>query len=1827
MAGDKTPSRVTQRRPSKQTGMLALVEQIVAKREYFGQIVKRIEAEVTDDETLNRFTKNEAGERIITLESVNTSLEANHFELVCDTDEATSEDTMRMDRFNVLISSLKVKLKDRIDALNKSEPQQAIQNVAKDFRIEVQQLDAAGNVPNIWGKFNGDYSKWKSFRDRWLASMHNNAKVQTIVKFQNLKAACVGSAEGALGEWDLTEENYLKAWNRLCSIYENDYMQVQSFMKMLDDLPMMRGSSSKAIRETIDLVQKHINGLDSYIDLNKKHPYVVFKVISKMDSDTYRAWEKYRPTLAKNRVHDAEQNGTDESEFKPGKYIPVWSELEQFLENEVTIRVHAENHSPKNEYRPKLESNKQSKHFNKHSNQNKEIVPDFLQCVLCDDVHTIFNCDIFREMNLAGRLNHVAEHNLCVKCLRKSHTGRCKNKRCNEECPKCKPEKKFHNSWLCPNAAVDIKTVLKVNNDSKKRKYTNSSVDRQNKKFKRYNTNDDKRTNRQGPPSSVLKVGSWSLQSKSNAVKQIQEPKESKFGYTVLLATVNMRIQTNARNIVDCRAIADTGATLNCISEQFVEQNELKTIKCQKRVLGIGGPETIKRKVIAFIQPWFESDTKIKTEFFILKQLDGRYPGEKIDASKDQIMHFQLADPKFDEPAPIDALIGADIYANIVGPELYKHTNGAMMQLTSFGYIILGKFLVKAKNIHDIPILNIMHNYEDENESIVKALNRFWEIEEINKHESITLSKEQQMVEDNFMNTYYRDANGRFTVTIPVKPNHPKLGESKHIALKQFYQLERKLSKNEKLKSEYTDYMREYIKLGYMKPASNPSPHDLTYYLPHHAVLSKFRIVLDASRKTTTGESLNSIQMVGGKLQYDSQLQTMRFRRHRYAAATDITKMFNKVGLNPTQWNLHRLFWRESPNDPLKEYVMTVVIFGEASSAFNAVRSMIECARQSKKNYPQAAEVIEKSFYIDDGLFGCDNVPELKILCREVEFVLGSGGFTLKGWTSNSKEVEAYMSTNVKGIIVIGKDDETKVLGLRWNKSTDNLTIAVKQLSRQKSVTKRSILKEIATLYDPNGFIAPIIIKAKMIMQDIWRLKQLDWDDVVPQEIEKEWLCIYENLPMLNEFKMKRWLNMDKRCEVQIHAFCDASEKAYGTAIYVRVVNNNREIFCTLLSAKSRVAPLKEVTIPRLELLAAVMLSEQTSAIIKACEFQKCKTTFWSDSTIVLSWIKKQTHELKAFVGNRVEIIQEKTKGCKWKHVCSGDNPADLVSRGMQMRDFLDSKLWLEGPEWLKMHESRWPVPKLIVSPEANKEIEKECKVESVSYAFNIFSGVDNTLLYNKFNEWNKVINITAYVLRVFCKPKIAHRRFLTVKERTNAMEFWIKIEQGNAFRKEIQCIKAGESLPAKSSIASLRPILDKNGILRVGGRIDKANISYERKHQYIIPHKSRLSYLLLNHAHKETMHGGAQIMMQFLRTKFWIPKLRFEARIYANACVECVRQAKTTVEQIMGELPEVRVKPAPPFQHVGIDMAGPYNMRLSSKINMNTRMRNMPEMKGWIAVFVCLITRAVHLEVVEGMSSDDFLVAYLKFTGRRGDPERIYTDNGTNFVGADTELKNAAEVWKSDMVQHHVSIRGTEWNFITPSAPHEGGIWEAAVKSMKHHLKRVMGTQKYSFQCVSALLVSVEACLNSRPLCTLSDDVNDNEALTPAHFLIGRSLKLPIHEKMDMPPHNIKRLYLQLQSQLQAFWKQWSNDYLQFLMQLPKWREQQENLKVGQLVIIKAENIPPTYWAMGRITRTHEGEDGKVRSVTLKTQTGELVRSVRKICVLPTDIEISYWK
>ena len=320
-----------------------------------------------------------------------------------------------------------------------------------------------------------------------------------------------------------------------------------------------------------------------------------------------------------------------------------------------------------------------------------------------------------------------------------------------------------------------------------------------------------------------------------------------------------------------------------------------------------------------------------------------------------------------------------------------------------------------------------------------------------------------------------------------------------------------------------------------------------------------------------------------------------------------------------------------------------------------------------------------------------------------------------------------------------------------------------------------------------------------------------------------------------------------------------------------------------------------------------------------------------------------------------------------------------------------------------------------------------------------------------------------------------------------------------------------------------------------------------------------------------------------------------------------------------MGNLPEVRIQMCRPFTNTGVDYAGPIEV-----LTRRARGKRLST-KGYIAVFICMSTKAVHLEIVSDMTTSTFLAAFARFTGRRGFPGKMFSDCGTTFVGADNQMKadikNLMKQLPSAVTELY-SLKGTEWHFIPPASPHFGGLREAGMKSTKHHLKRVLGKSVLTFEELQTVLVEIEACLNSRPLCEMTADPDDLEALTPGHFILGQApLTYPRPNTVDLKVHRLDRWQL-VQRLNEHFWKRWQTEYFARLQRRPKWLIKEKDLKVGELVLIKDERLPPARWSLGRIEKLHYGEDNVARVAAVRTSENTVVRPITKLCPLPIDHE-----
>lgn len=727
-------------------------------------------------------------------------------------------------------------------------------------------------------------------------------------------------------------------------------------------------------------------------------------------------------------------------------------------------------------------------------------------------------------------------------------------------------------------------------------------------------------------------------------------------------------------------------------------------------------------------------------------------------------------------------------------------------------------------------------------------------------------------------------------------------------------------------------------------------------------------------------------------------------------------------------------------------------------------------------------------------------------------------------------------------------------------------------------------------------------------MQELWKLN-IDWDEKAPIEIINRWLQIKNELHFLSTLKIPRWINYDSKCTIELHGFCDASFLGYAAVIYIKNVEMNT---VSLLLSKARVAPLrddkpsKEVTIPRLELAAAALLAELFNQVKVSIKYDK--TYFWSDSQVALAWINGNPKRYKVFVANKITKIQELTNKNDWAYVASADNPADCASRGVLPSQLIDHHLWWNGPQFLK------------------NDIVSNVNSFSTNELVNITShiAVKASSCLPKVSSYYKLKRIMAYVARFIsnCKNKVKNTTPLSATELRKAEVMIIKVVQGEEFGHEIKTLKKtqdpksrDQSALLSSKYIKLSPYIH-DGILKVGGRLSKAKIPFNAKHQILLPNKHFVTDLIIKNYHLSSLHGGPRLTECSIRQKFWLINSQHEIKRILNKCIVCFKQKKATMNQVMADLPAVRVEAyEKPFTNVAVDYTGAVNYKLAKGRGYKTS-------KAYIAIFVCMSTKAIHIELVSDLTAEACIAAFRRLIARRGNIKNIYSDNGTNFVKANKDLFQLCDTQFVNEFANELAKMGTTWNFSPAGAPHFNGLTEAAVKSVKTFLKKSMGNLSLAFEELSTLLCQIEASVNSRPICKLSSDPDDPESLTPGHLLIGTPLMASPDENLSEINSNYLNKWQQIQKMHQAFWKSFRHEYLNELQMKGKWYKKREPPKVNDVVLVKEENVAPSNWPLARIIKVHPGDDDLPRVVTLKLKNGTVQRPITKIAPLPIETE-----
>ncbi|XP_011699640.1 PREDICTED: uncharacterized protein LOC105456943 [Wasmannia auropunctata] len=772
-----------------------------------------------------------------------------------------------------------------------------------------------------------------------------------------------------------------------------------------------------------------------------------------------------------------------------------------------------------------------------------------------------------------------------------------------------------------------------------------------------------------------------------------------------------------------------------------------------------------------------------------------------------------LADPEFSATDTVELLLGAEVCSVIIEEGLRKgEVDAPIAQHTIFGWILSGGS--SDTSLHEAASCQCSIEHE-----LVKLVRQFWEQEEEAKP-SVTLTPAEQKCEDHYASTHSRLPTGRYMVWLPLKTQPAALHETRRSAVHLLTSMERKGAQDVRFGHMYHAFLKEYEDLGHMTEVNATRLGELVCYLPHHGVLressstTKLRVVFNGSQRVSTGESLNSNQYIGANLLSGLSDVLSRWRRHRFVMIADVEKMYRQILVHSNDRNFQRILWRKQQSEEVREYKLNTVTYGLASAPFLAIRTLRQLADDEHFRYPLGATVFQRDCYVDDIVTGANTIRDAIVVQTQLRELCMAGGFPLRKWAANNEELLAGipLAHRLETTSHAWEGENHSTLGLRWFPAADSFGFKINP-RKIATFTKRMALAETARLFDPLGWLAPVVDRAKFLIQSAW-MQGLDWDTQLPSTDARTWHLIDE-LPVLEGVRIQRWVGTgDSKAKLELHGFADASERGFAAVLYLRVTATSGDISVRLLASKTRVAPLKQVSISRLELCAATILTNLVHHYQDTLEVSTAHTHLWSDSTVTLHWIREHSSRWKMYVANRVSHIQQRLPDAKWHHVPGEDNPADCASRGLSPQELLNHSLWWDGPAWLKLDQSCWP------RDPGDDPAEEVLEQRVFTHVTKVDTSEPDLLL--RYSALHRLLCTTAWCLRwrrnASSAPPTAGKstsQVLTPDEIACALRTWLRVVQKLHYAKEVTALETKSPLPTCSQLLRLNPFLDAQGVLR----------------------------------------------------------------------------------------------------------------------------------------------------------------------------------------------------------------------------------------------------------------------------------------------------------------------------------------------------------------------------------------------------------------------------
>ena len=1427
-------------------------------------------------------------------------------------------------------------------------------------------------------------------------------------------------------------------------------------------------------------------------------------------------------------------------------------------------------------------------------------------CLFCSGTHIMDECQTFKRKLHRDKITFLKERGICFGCLVRGHT----NNRCFKR-------------LTCKECKLNHPTVLHI----KKKKGTETTE-----------MSENETTQASASPKACGHIGAGEEE--------------------CVLSIVPVKVKSSKGNqIIQTYAFLDPGSSASFCTNSLMHQLNIRGKRTNILLRTMGQEKTVSSHIVTGLEvsELHGNTFTALPEFYTQKAMPvtkHNIPNQSDISKWPYLQNIKL--PTID--ADIGLLIGTNA-PKVMEPQqvINSQGEGPYAVKTLLGWVVNGPLRgggLKAKNTVSVNRISVV----DLHDLLITQYNTDFVEKSYEDKKEMSIEDKQflKIVEDSATMV-----DGHYSFKLPFRSHDVSLPNNRQVAEQRLLSLKRKFLKNASFHEEYTRFLGDVIEQGYAEavPQGQLKQKDgSVWYIPHHGVYhpkkGKLRVVFDCGA-SYKGTSLNSELLQGPDFIRPLIGVLTRFRQEPIAIMGDIQAMFHQVKVADEHVDFLRFLWWPGGDigvDP-QEYRMVVHLFGAVSSPSCANYVLQRTAEDNRDHFrPEVIDTILQNVYVDDCLKSMATEDEAILLIKELTTACHRGGFHFSKWISNSRRVlssvpEVDRAKEVKELnLDRDKLPTERALGVQWCVEDDNFTFSV--TTKPQPHTRRGILSVVSSVYDPLGLLAPFTLTSKLLLQELCSLN-LGWDEEVPQIFSERWIKWKLDLQKITNFKVKRCLkpkDFGEPIQAQLHHFADASEHGYGTVSYLRLKNDKNTIHVSFMMGKARVAPLKRMTIPRMELAAAVLATKVDKVLRRELQLQLQSSMFWTDSQSVLKYIANQHTRFHTFVANRVSAIRDATKVTQWRYINTKVNPADVASRGQNADKFMENRNWIHGPDMLWKSENDWPQPPLELFSNLMTSDDPEVKRNAaVSATIIKDSGNPTDTFLTYFSSWRNLKVAVAWILKLKETLKVlVHRKKelhsttsasnITTRSTTKMMDQKMKdvkttlggqtltlddlekaenaiicYTQKQYFPEEINILQMATSGVKKTSnLYRLDPVF-KDGVLRVGGRLSRAAMPEESKFPVILPRHAHVSTLILRHTHNKTGHGGRNHILSELRKKYWIIKANSAARKIIGECVVCRRQRARIGEQKMADLPQERLEPdLPPFSNVGVDYFGPIEIKRGRTI-----------LKRYGVLFTCMTSRAVHIEVAYSLDTDSCLNALRRFICRRGQVKHIRSDNGTNLVGAQRELKEALATLNQQRIQGALLQKGIQWSFNPPGASHHGGVWERLIKSVRQVLHSLLKQQTLDDEGLQTLLCEVEAILNSRPITTVSNDPQDLEPLTPNHILLFNTKPILPPGVFDRNDLYVRRKWKQVQYMSDLFWKRWCQEYLPLMQERQKWCKRRRSFTPGDVVMVVDPCAPRGSWILGRVLEVMADSTGLVRAVKVKTKTNVLERPITKICLL----------